>query len=78
MSNGGAYASRWPMTKLEKIEEAVSKLSPEEISAFADWFADFHAKLWDEQFERDVKAGKLDKLADAAIAHHKAGRTTPL
>jgi hypothetical protein len=29
--------------------------------------------LWDEKFEKDVKSGKLDHLADQAIADLRAG-----
>jgi len=29
----------------------------------------------DREIEADVLAGRLDKLADEAIAEHKAGRT---
>lgn len=33
---------------------------------------------WDKQIERDVKAGKLDKLAQEAKREYEAGETTPL
>jgi hypothetical protein len=66
------------MTKLEKIEKAVAELNPDEVRDFAAWFAAFHADLWDQQIAEDAAAGRLDKLADAALAHHRAGRTTPL
>ena len=29
---------------------------------------------WDSQFEKDVKAGKLDELANQAIADFEAGK----
>jgi hypothetical protein len=35
-------------------------------------------KDFDDAIERDAKAGKLDKLAEQAIADDKAGRTMPL
>jgi hypothetical protein len=63
---------------LETIEAAVSKLPPADLEKFRDWFDEFSARAWDEQIERDVKAGKLDKLADKALADHKAGRTHEL
>jgi hypothetical protein len=66
------------MTALEKIKQAVSKLSPEEINAFADWFAEFDSRNWDKQFVEDARTGRLDKFAKTAIAHHMARRTTPL
>ena len=31
---------------------------------------------WDQQIEEDIRAGKLDKLAEEALVAHKAGKTT--
>ncbi|MDG4882118.1 MAG: hypothetical protein E5X48_26455 [Mesorhizobium sp.] len=66
------------MTKLEQIEKSVAELNPEELKAFAAWFEALQADLWDKQIEADAKAGRLDKLADQALADHRAGRTRPL
>lgn len=35
-------------------------------------------RAWDEQMERDERAGRLDALMDRAIEEHRAGRTRPL
>ena len=66
------------MTKLEDIEKAVEQLSPEELAKFRAWFEELQANLWDQQIERDIKAGKLDKLAERALASHKAGKSRRL
>ena len=66
------------MTKLEQIEKSVAELSKEELKAFAKWFEELQADLWDRQIEADAKAGKLDKFAKKALADHRAGRTRPL
>ncbi len=66
------------MTKLEKIEAAVSSLSPSELAQFRVWFEERDARLWDEEIERDAKSGGLDALAAKALRDHKAGRTKPL
>ena len=66
------------MTKLEDIEQAVEQLSPEELAQFRAWFEELQARLWDQEFERDVKAGKLDKLAQNWLADHKAGKSSDL
>ena len=67
------------MTKLEQIEKSVAELSKEELKAFAKWFEELQADLWDRQIEADAKAGRLDKLiAEKAKADHRAGRTRPL
>lgn len=64
------------MSKLESIEEKIRALSPEELAEFRRWFAEFDAAAWDYQLERDVKAGKLDALADEALRDHAAGKST--
>jgi hypothetical protein len=66
------------MTKLEQIEKAVAALSPEERALFRDWFEAFEAQAWDEQIERDAKSGRLDDLAQRALADHRAGRRRKL
>ncbi|KRB18395.1 MULTISPECIES: hypothetical protein [Mesorhizobium] len=66
------------MTKLEQIEKSVAELSPEELKAFAAWFEALRSDMWDRQMEADARAGRLDKLAEQALADHRAGRTRPL
>ena len=64
------------MKKVEEIENQVQDLSPEELTAFREWFAKFDAENWDRQIESDVKAGKLDRLAKQSLRDHEAGRST--
>jgi hypothetical protein len=64
------------MSKLEALEKKVSGLSAQELAQFRRWFAEFDAAAWDSQIERDVKAGKLDALADEALREHAAGKST--
>ncbi|KAB2847080.1 MAG: hypothetical protein F9K44_14185 [Hyphomicrobiaceae bacterium] len=66
------------MTKLDEIQSAVEQLSPEEFARFRAWFEELQARLWDEQIERDIKAGKLEFLADEAEADYRAGRAKEL
>jgi hypothetical protein len=63
------------MTKVEKLEDEVQKLNPDELAAFRNWFRNFDSDEWDREIERDILAGRLDRLAEEAIAAHKAGRT---
>ena len=63
------------MTKVEKLENQVQQLNPDELAAFRDWFQRFDSDEWDKEIERDVSAGRLEKLAEEAISAHKAGRT---
>ena len=46
-----------------------------ELSA---WFADYQAKLWDEQIERDLDEGRLDALLEEVDAAYEAGKARPL
>ena len=66
------------MEKVEKIEREVQGLSPEELASFRQWCAAFAAEAWDRQFEADVRAGKLDALAERALRDHAAGKSTKL
>lgn len=62
------------MSSVREIEQAVSRLSLEDLGRFREWFYEFDAKVWDKQFERDAKAGKLDKIANQAIADFRTGK----
>lgn len=66
------------MSTIDEIAQAVSGLPPEELARFREWFRGFDAEAWDHQFEADVAAGRLDALADEALAELRAGRTRPL
>jgi hypothetical protein len=61
------------MSTIEQIETAILKLAPEEFQRLRQWFADVDYQRWDEQLEQDVADGKLDALAEQAIAEFKAG-----
>ena len=66
------------MSELEKLEERIRHLSADELKEFREWFAEFDARVWDEQIEADAKAGKLDKLVSEALSEHKSGRRREL
>jgi len=62
------------MTNVEKIEKEIIKLQPGELAQFRRWFIEFDADLWDNQFEEDVKSGKMDNLSDQAVLDFKNGK----
>jgi len=66
------------MQAVQELQSAVSQLSADELARFRAWFDEFDAKAWDKQFEEDVKSGKLDQLADQAIADFRAGKCKEL
>ena len=66
------------MTKVEQIEREVRELSPQDLASFREWFVAFDAADWDRQFEVDATRGTLDRVADEALADHRAGRSRRL
>lgn len=66
------------MSKVEELGKQIEKLTSTELAEFRRWYAELDAQVWDRQFEADVKAGKLDALADKALREHAAGKSTEL
>jgi hypothetical protein len=66
------------MTRVEQLEQEIEKLPPEEFAQLRNWVLEKDWAAWDRQFEEDVAAGRLDKLADEALAEHARGETTEL
>ncbi len=63
---------------LQELEHAVQTLPAPEFQEFSAWFDEWRADQWDRQIERDALAGKLDHLAEAALAEFRAGQFTRL
>ena len=63
---------------VKEIEKAIVNLPPTEIAELAKWFEEFHAQVWDEQIERDMKAGRLSSLLDEAKEDFESHRCNPL
>jgi hypothetical protein len=63
---------------LHEIEKHVAELPPEQLAAFADWFAEFKSDQWDRQIEADAKAGRLDQLIREAKDERDTGLTRPI
>jgi len=66
------------MSKIERIALDVQALGPDELAAFRKWFQEFDAAAWDRQIEDDVRAGKLDALADTALKASTGGKCSEL
>jgi hypothetical protein len=63
---------------VQEIEAAVSRLSPDELSRFSQWFDEYVADQWDRRIEADILAGRFDAAGKRAEAELKAGRCQPL
>lgn len=66
------------MTNIEQIERSIERLPDEEFNKLADWFDALRSRRWEEEIDADAEAGRLDALAEEAIADFRAGRTRPL
>ena len=66
------------MNTVEAITAAIAALPPEQVAQIRAWLDERAEAEWDAQIERDERAGRLNALADRALAEHKAGRTRPL
>jgi hypothetical protein len=51
---------------LHELESAVSQLPADQLSAFARWFEEYRADVWDRRIEADIKAGRLDQAGRRA------------
>ena len=61
------------MSTLEQIEAAILTLPSNDFEKLRRWFLDLDYRRWDKQLEQDVVEGKLEALADEAIAEFEAG-----
>ena len=61
------------MLTLEQIEAAILQLSPDQFHQLLEWFLELDHQRWDEQLERDIADGKLEALAEEAIADFETG-----
>ncbi len=66
------------MNSVEAITAAISKLPPDQKARIRAWLAEQAEAEWDAQIEADARAGRLDALAERALAEHNARRTRPL
>ena len=66
------------MSTVHEIEKAIRELPGEEIFRLREVIQHRFDDEWDRQFEDDAESGLLDEIAAAALAEHRAGKSTPL
>ena len=66
------------MSPVEKIEELIRALTPDELAKLRAWFRELDAEAWDQEIEADARSGKLDTLAEEALRAHRSGDSKPL
>lgn len=59
---------------LKQIEAAILQLSPDEFRQLPEWFFQLDNQHWNQQLEKDIADGKLEDLAQEAIADFNIGR----
>ena len=63
---------------VEEIEEAIIHLPHDQLKRFRAWYEKFDGNSWDTKIEKDMASGKLDDLANLALAEHHAGKSKKL
>lgn len=57
---------------LEDIAKAIAELPLDDLKQFRAWFEQFEITHFDQTIEQDINAGKLDQLAEQALADFQA------
>ncbi len=63
---------------ISELEQAVTKLSEQDLFRFRAWFDEYYAQSWDKQIERDAKSGRLDNLLAEVDREYMEGLSKPL
>jgi len=66
------------VSRVQEIAAQLRTLSGAELRELRAWLDEYEDRMWDEQFEGEVAAGKWDEHAEKALRDHKEGRSTPL
>jgi len=66
------------MSTVTELKAVFERLPENDARELANWIQSVVDDRWDRQIDDDIAAGKLDKLAEEAMAHYQAGRVKPL
>ncbi|MDF2207444.1 hypothetical protein [Limnospira platensis] len=66
------------VSDLKEIEQAILSLPSHEFEKLKQWFFDLDYQRWDEQIEQDIAEGRLEALAQEAIAEFVSGHCREL
>jgi hypothetical protein len=59
------------MRNIKEIQNAITRLSAEDLARFRNWFDEFDSALFDAKIERDIWNGKLDAIAENALRNRE-------
>ncbi|MCE0521675.1 MAG: hypothetical protein LV480_02050 [Methylacidiphilales bacterium] len=65
------------MSTVEQIEAAIQKLPRNDFFRLHEWMRDRFDDEWDKQIEENARSGRLDAVAQEALAEYRAGKSTP-
>ena len=66
------------MTTVSELQEAILGLSEADYSELRRWLLDQDWECWEQEFDEDVRAGKLDDLAAEALEAKARGKLKDL
>jgi len=66
------------MPSLQRIESQIATLKEPELRQLRSWFDQLDAENWDLTLTSDIHCGKLDALANEALAHYSAAQCKPI
>ena len=60
--------------QIEEIIKNIKQLPEKDLKALIEWIDDYTQQMWDEELKRDIKEGKLNKLAKQALKDYEEGK----
>lgn len=61
-----------------ELQQAILDLSETDYAELVRWLRDQDWERWEQEFDRDVRAGKLDSFADKALEAKAKGQLEAL
>jgi hypothetical protein len=65
------------MSTVQEIETAIERLPREDVFKLRNFIQHRYDDEWDKEINDDILSGKLDDLADMALAEYRAGNSKP-
>jgi hypothetical protein len=65
------------MSTVEQIEAAIQQLPREDFLRLHKWIQNRFDDEWDRQMKEDVRSGRLDAIAQEALAEYRSGKSSP-
>lgn len=66
------------LMSIQEIEQAITQLPQTQLNELVVWLNEYHHRVWDQQIEDDLDAGRLDSVIAAAEKEYQAGLARPL